>query len=512
LQKTAGGEFKIKNANSDYSSRSVEMTSTFGTARMNAYQIFENLLNQRDCVIRDNKKDEYGRDVLNKFGKPVKVVNFKETQKVQEKARILNEKFVEWLWKNSERRENYVKIYNEKFNNLVGREYDGSRQNLTGMSPLITLRPHQLNAIARAKYGGNSLFAHVVGAGKSFELIATVMEKKRLGLINKAAIVVPKALTTQTAIEWQRLYPNAKLLVATEKDFTKENRNKFMARLTTGSYDGVILSQEQFEKIPVSMERQTAFIRNEIDKIADTMAESDDKMTVKRLEKKKKVLEGKLEKMLTSKKRDTAIEFEQTGIDMIVADESHMYKNGLIVTKMANVSGIGGNAAQKCEDMLMKTQYLNEKFGYKNILFCTGTAISNSMSELYTITQYLRPDLLEKSGIKSFDDWCCNFAKVNTLLEMSPSGGYKPKKRLNEFVNLPELMQIFHTFSDVKNAEDLDLPTPELETGKPITILAQPSEFQLAYIQELAERAEKISTGRVDPRDDNLLKITHEAR
>lgn len=393
VTRTKLGEYKIEGKTSD---RSVAATETFGTSRMNSYQIFENLLNQRDILVRDRREE--GDKVWYE-------INTKETQLAKEKARLMKEAFRNWLWEDMGRREKYVAKYNYLFNSIRGREYDGSHQTFPGMNASITLRKHQSNAIMRAKLGGNTLFAHEVGAGKSFEMVATVMEKKRLGLINKACVVVPKHLTLQMASEWLRLYPNAKLLVAKPEDFTKANRKRFIARCVTGDYDAVIMSFTQFERIPMSDEYKEQFMQKELHDIMSAISEAGrkDKSSVKALERQKKNIEERLEKLLSSPK-DSSLCFEKLGFDYLVCDETHNYKNCFVSTKMSNVAGVQTTAAQKSEDMLMKTQYLNNKYGCNNILFATGTPISNSMVEFYVMQRYLRPDLLEKSGLQNFDD------------------------------------------------------------------------------------------------------------
>lgn len=502
VTRTKLGEYKIEGKTSD---RSVAATETFGTSRMNSYQIFENLLNQRDILVRDRREE--GDKVWYE-------INTKETQLAKEKARLMKEAFRNWLWEDMGRREKYVAKYNYLFNSIRGREYDGSHQTFPGMNTSITLRKHQSNAIMRAKLGGNTLFAHEVGAGKSFEMVATVMEKKRLGLINKACVVVPKHLTLQMASEWLRLYPNAKLLVAKPEDFTKANRKRFIARCVTGDYDAVIMSFTQFERIPMSDEYREQFMQKELHDIMSAISEAGtkDKTSVKALERQKKNIEERLEKLLSSPK-DSSLCFEKLGFDYLVCDEAHNYKNCFVSTKMSNVAGVQTTAAQKSEDMLMKTQYLNNKYGCNNILFATGTPISNSMVEFYVMQRYLRPDLLEKAGLQNFDDWASTFGEVVSQLEIKPAGnGFQMKNRFSKFVNIPELMQMYKEFADIQTADMLKLPVPKLETGKPIVVTSKPDERQKAYMKELATRSETIHSGTVDPRQDNMLKITHEAR
>ena len=506
LRRTSAGEYKVENKTFD---KSVAATNTYGTERMSAYHIFENLLNHRDVTVKD--RVDLGED------KYKYVVNTKQTQLATEKARQMNEAFSKWVWAKPERRDKYVTRYNELFNSIVGRHFDGSHQTFPGMSPYIQLKPHQKDAVARAKFGGNTLLAHCVGAGKSFEMIAATMEKKRLGLINKACVVVPKALVGQTANEWLRLYPQAKILVAGDNDFSKDNRQKFIGRCCTGDYAAVVMSYEQFEKIQMSVEYRQQFLQRELDRIQSGIKELNpylDKTSIKDLQREQKRIKVKIEKLLdTAKTKDTSLTFEQLGFDSLVVDEAHNYKNGLVVSKMNNVSGVQTTAAQKSEDILMKTQYLNETYGTKNILFATGTPVTNSMTELYTMQRYLRPDLLDKARLQTFDDWAGNFGEVVSQLELKPAGdGFRTKKRFAKFTNLPELMQMYKEFADIRTADMLKLDVPELEGGKPQTIVAKPNDFQKAYMQVLAQRSEDIHSGSVDPTEDNMLKVTHEAR
>lgn len=504
LRRTFTGEYKVP-SNRDYS---IAATSTYGTKRISSYGIMEQLLNNRDIIIRDA--------VLDTDGKKHYVINDKETQLAKDKARLMQSAFQKWIWENPERRQKYVTKYNELFNSIVGRKYDGSHQTFPEMSPYIELKPHQKDAVARTKYGGNTLLAHCVGAGKSFEMAAAVMEKKRLGLINKACMVVPKHLVGQTANEWLRLYPQAKLLVASEKDFSEDNRQKFIARCCTGDYAAVIMSYEQFEKIPMSFEYREKFMNREMEVLKKAIADTDnsDRGTIKDLERAKKNLEKRITKLLDGgKTKDRSLNFEQLGFDCLVVDEAHNYKNGLVVTKMSRVAGVQTTPAQKSEDILMKTQYLNENYGCKNIIFATGTPVTNSMTELYTMQRYLRPDLLGNAGLQNFDDWASNFGEVVTQLELKPAGnGYRPKKRFSRFVNLPELMQMYKEFADIRTADMLNLPVPEIEGGKPQTVVSKPNDFQKAALQILADRSERIHSGSIDPHDDNMLKITNEAR
>lgn len=512
LRRTVTGEYKIDNKNWDMSAAA---TQIYGTSRMPSKAIFENLLNNRDIVVRDKITDIDGREHYE--------INKKETDLAQEKARQMKEAFRTWLWNDPARREKYVERYNNLFNCIVGRKFDGSHQTFPGMSPSISLKPHQLDAVMRAKFGGNTLLAHCVGAGKSFEMVAATMEKKRLGLINKACVVVPKHLVGQMANEWLRLYPQAKILTASEKDFDKNHRQKFIGRCCTGDYDAVIMSYEQFEKIPMSMEYRRNFIQREIDTMqigidelsGDYRTRSNNRSSIKDLEREKKRLETRLQKLIDGggKTKDTSLTFEQLGFDSLVVDEAHNYKNGLVVSKMSRVSGVQTTPAQKSEDILMKTQFLNENYGEKNIIFATGTPVSNSMTELYIMQRYLRPSLLQNAGLQTFDDWASNFGEVVSKAELKPAGnGYRTKKRFAKFNNVPELMQMYKEFADIRTQDMLNLPVPEMEGGKPQTIVAKPNEVQTAYMQVLAERSEAIHSGAVDPSADNMLKITNEAR
>lgn len=511
MRRTVTGEYKIENKNWDTSAAA---TQIYGTARMPAKAIFENLLNNRDIVVKDKITDVDGKEHYE--------INKKQTDLAQDKALKMKEAFKRWLWEKPERREKYVERYNNLFNSIVGRKFDGSHQTFPGMSLSIRLKPHQLDAVMRAKFGGNTLLAHCVGAGKSFEMVAATMEKKRLGLINKACVVVPKHLVGQMANEWLRLYPQAKILTASEKDFDKDHRQKFIGRCCTGDYDAVIMSYEQFEKIPMSMEYRKNFIQREIDAMqsgidelsGDYRTRSNNRSSIKDLEREKKRLETRLQKLLDGgKTKDTSLTFEQLGFDSLVVDEAHNYKNGLVVSKMNRVSGVQTTPAQKSEDILMKTQYLNENYGEKNIIFATGTPVSNSMTELYIMQRYLRPSLLQNAGLQTFDDWASNFGEIVSKAELKPAGnGYRTKKRFAKFNNVPELMQMFKEFADIRTPDMLDLPVPKLEGGKPQTIVAHPNDEQKAYMKVLAERSEMIHSGAVDPSKDNMLKITGEAR
>ena len=500
MRRDISGEYHVEHArNGDFDSR-----MKYGTERMNSYQIFENLLNHRDITVKDYNEDK----------KPIP--NLKETEKARQKAEEMKRAFSAWLFKDFDRRQKYVERYNRLFNSIVGRTYDGSRQTFPNMNPNIKLRAHQLDAVMRGKLGGNTLLAHCVGAGKSFEMDTIVMEKKRLGLISKACVVVPKHLTMQTALEWQRLYPTAKLLVATPKDFEKNKRQEFLAKCVTGEYDAVIMSYEQFGKIGMSLEYQENFIQKQINQLENALEDARDKgnsISVSDIERQKKRLKTRLEK-LNEKPRDESLTFEQMGFDYLVVDEAHNYKNCLVISKMSNVSGVQTTGAAKSEDMLMKGQYMTERYGDSTQLWATGTPISNSMVELYSMTRYLRPDLLQKAGLQNFDDWAGNFGNVVTQLEMKPAGdGFRMKKRFAEFVNLPELMQMYKEFADIRMGDTVSIPNiPTMKGGKVQIVKSPIDELQKEYMKVLAQRSERIHSGGVDSKEDNMLKVTHEAR
>ena len=500
MRRDLSGEYHVEHArNGDFDSR-----MKYGTERMNSYQIFENLLNHRDITVKDYNEDK----------KPIP--NLKETEKARQKAEEMKRAFSAWLFKDFDRRQKYVERYNRLFNSIVGRTYDGSRQTFPNRNPNIKLRAHQLDAVMRGKLGGNTLLAHCVGAGKSFEMDTIVMEKKRLGLISKACVVVPKHLTMQTALEWQRLYPTAKLLVATPKDFEKNKRQEFLAKCVTGEYDAVIMSYEQFGKIGMSLEYQENFIQKQIDQLENALEDVRDKgnsISVSDIERQKKRLKTRLEK-LNEKPRDESLTFEQMGFDYLVVDEAHNYKNCLVISKMSNVSGVQTTGAAKSEDMLMKGQYMTERYGDSTQLWATGTPISNSMVELYSMTRYLRPDLLQKAGLQNFDDWAGNFGNVVTQLEMKPAGdGFRMKKRFAEFVNLPELMQMYKEFADIRMGDTVSIPNiPTMKGGKVQIVKSPIDELQKEYMKVLAQRSERIHSGGVDSKEDNMLKVTHEAR
>lgn len=496
--------------NKKMQAHSVMATKTFGTERMNAYEIFERALNLKDAVVKDASEDEHGNVKY--------VVNQKETILAKEKLRLLQEKFREWIFEDAERREKYVRYYNDTFNTIRLREYDGSYLTFPGMNPDIELKDHQKNAVARILSGKNTLLAHVVGAGKSYTMIAAIMEQRRLGLTTKPVIVVPKSLVGQMAAEFLRLYPAANILVTTEKDFSKQNRKRFVARIAMMDFDAVIMSHSQFEKIPLSPEYRKKQIKNEIFNVTTSIelasASGDNNWSVRSLERTKKSLEAKLEKLNNDSQKDTDnIYFEDLGFTAMYVDEAHSYKNLSVYTKMANVAGINTITAQKSMDMLMKCRYINEKNHGKGIVFATGTPVSNTMCELYVMQNYLQYDELERTGLNVFDAWAANFGEITTALELTVEGsGFRFKSRFNKFRNLPELMTLFRDIADIKLAKDLNLPVPALRTGKSIIVESEPDEYTKKVMDEFVERADAIHKGLVDPSKDNFLKITHEAK
>ena len=486
--------------------RDVNAYTTYGTADINAYHILEDTLNLRDVKIYDT--------VVDPDGKERRVLNPKKTTLAQQKQQVIKDAFREWIWKDPERRQTLVKLYNEKFNADRPREYDGSHITFNGMNPEITLREHQRNAIAHILYGGNTLLAHEVGAGKTFEVVGAAMESKRLGLCTKSLIVVPNHLTEQWASEFLRLYPSANILVARKKDFEPARRKTFCSKIATGDYDAVIIGHSQFEKIPMSMARQQQMIQDQINEIEDGIMELKmshaEKFTVKSLERTKKSLEARLEKLNSTKRKDDVVTFEQLGVDRLFVDEAHSYKNLFLYTKMQNVAGISTTDAQKSSDMYMKCQYMDEKTGGRGVVFATGTPISNSMTELYTMMRYLQSRTLAEKGWSHFDCWAAHFGETKTVNELAPEGkGYRTRTRFAKFYNLPELINIWKEAADVKTADQLHLPRPE-----PVyhTEVAQPTETQQELVEELSERAADVHTGTVDPRIDNMLKITSDGR
>ena len=504
LRAEATGQWSITEKNFDRAN--VKANTTYGTKRMSAYHILEHILNQRDVRVFDYIEDENGKK------KPI--LNKKETAIAQDRQELIKQKFAEWVWKDIDRRELLCRIYNETFNGVRPREYDGRHIRFEWMNPEITLRPHQVNAIAHILYGGNTLLAHEVGAGKTYEMVAAAMEMKRLGLCTKSLIVVPNHITEQWAAEWLQLYPSANILVATKKDFETQNRKKFCSRIATGDYDAIIIGHSQFEKIPMSLERQQAILERQIEEILagieQAKAQKAERYTVKQMERTRKSLEARLAKLNDQSRKDDTVTFEQLGVDRLFIDESHYFKNLFLATKMRNVGGIAQTEAQKSSDLFMKTQYLDELTGGRGVIFATGTPISNSMVELYTIQRYLQYGMLQEMGLVHFDDWAGNFGETVTAIELSPEGtGYRAKTRFAKFYNLPELMAAFKEVADIQTADMLCLPVPKANFH---TEVIQPSEIQKEMIKGLAERAEKIHAGGVDPHVDNMLRITNDGR
>ena len=498
------GEWRIEGKSKDRGN--VKAISTYGTQRINAYEIIETTLNLKDVRIFDYQYDEEGRRIA--------VLNKKETAIAQSKQELIKDAFAEWIWKDPDRREAICKTYNILFNSNRPREYDGSHINFSGMNPEITLRKHQVNAIAHILYGGNTLLAHVVGAGKTFEMVAAAMESKRLGLCQKSLFVVPNHLTEQWATEFLQLYPAANILVATRKDFETKNRKKFCGRIATGDYDAIIIGHSQFEKIPMSVERQRAILEQQIDEImmgiSDAKREKAEKFTIKQMEKTKKGLQAKIDKLNDQSRKDDVVTFEELGVDRIFIDESHYFKNLFLYTKMRNVGGIAQTEAQKSSDLFMKCRYLDEITGGRGIVFATGTPISNSMVELYTIQRYLQMSALEEQGLQHFDAWAANYGETVTAIELSPEGtGYRAKTRFAKFYNLPELMSVFKNVADIQTADMLKLPVPEAHYHN---IALKPSEYQKEIVASLAERAEKVRNREVDSSVDNMLMITNDGR
>lgn len=489
-----------------YDKGNVRAYNTYGTSRINAYKIIEETLNLKDVRIFDYIEDDEGRKKA--------VLNKKETAIAQSKQEMIKQEFQDWIWSDPERRERLCKFYNEKFNSVRPREYDGSHIIFNGMNPEIELREHQKNAVAHILYGGNTLLAHAVGAGKTFEMVAAAQESKRLGLCNKSLFVVPNHLTEQWAAEYLQLYPAANILVATKKDFETKNRKKFCGRIATGDYDAVIIGHSQFEKIPMSIERQRAILEQQLEEITGGIAElkrnRGENFSIKQLEKSKKSIRQKLDKLNDQTKKDDVVTFEELGVDRLFVDESHYYKNLYLYTKMRNVGGIAQTEAQKSSDLFMKCRYLDEITGGRGTVFATGTPISNSMVELYTIQRYLQYNTLVKNGLQHFDAWASTFGETITAVELTPEGtGYRAKTRFAKFYNLPELMAMFKEIADIKTADMLNLPVPE---AKYHNIAVKPSEMQKEMVASLAERAEQVRGGGVDSSVDNMLKITNDGR
>lgn len=498
------GDWFIENKSSDMGN--VKADSTYGTKRASAYRIIEDTLNLRDTRIFDYVYDEHGNKKA--------VFNAKETTAAQAKQEAIKQAFQDWLWKDPERRNRLVRYYNDTFNSVRPREYDGSHITFGGISPEITLRPHQVNAIAHILYGGNTLLAHKVGAGKTFEMVAAAQESKRLGLCQKSMFVVPNHLVGQWASEYLRLYPSANILVTTKQDFETGNRKKFCGRIATGDYDAVIIGHSQFEKIPMSIERQREQLEKQLDDIErgidDVQASKGEQFTVKQLMKTRKAIKTKLEKLNDTKRKDTVIDFEQLGVDRLFVDESHFYKNLYLYTKMRNVGGIAQTEAQKSSDLFMKCRYLDEITGNRGTVFATGTPVSNSMVELYSVQRYLQYDTLAQNGLQHFDSWASTFGETVTALELAPEGtNYRAKTRFAKFYNLPELMQMFREVADIQTADMLKLPVPKVNYHN---IKTKPSEIQTEMVASLAKRAEKVRARLVEPNIDNMLKITNDGR
>ena len=498
------GEWRMEGKGMDPGN--VKAFSTYGTKRINAYEIIEDTLNLKDVRIFDYVYDADGRKTA--------VLNKKETAIAQSKQELIKDAFAEWIWKDPDRREAICKTYNILFNSNRPREYDGSHISFSGMNPEITLRKHQVNAIAHILYGGNTLLAHVVGAGKTFEMVAAAMESKRLGLCQKSLFVVPNHLTEQWATEFLQLYPAANILVATRKDFETKNRKKFCGRIATGDYDAIIIGHSQFEKIPMSVERQRAILEQQIDEIMMGISEAKEanaeRFTIKQMMKTQKGLQAKIDKLNDQSRKDDVVTFEELGVDRIFIDESHYFKNLFLYTKMRNVGGIAQTEAQKSSDLFMKCRYLDEITGGRGIVFATGTPISNSMVELYTIQRYLQMSALEEQGLQHFDAWAANYGETVTAIELSPEGtGYRAKTRFAKFYNLPELMSVFKNVADIQTADMLKLPVPEAHYHN---IALKPSEYQKEIVASLAERAEKVRNRMVDSTEDNMLLITNDGR
>ena len=498
------GEWNIEGKSYDRSN--VKAYSTYGTSRINAYKIIEETLNLKDVRIFDYIEDDEGKKKA--------VLNKKETAIAQAKQELIKQGFQDWIWDDPARREKLTKMYNEKFNSIRPREYDGSHIVFNGMNPEIELREHQKNAVAHILYGGNTLLAHAVGAGKTFEMVAAAMESKRLGLCNKSLFVVPNHLTEQWAAEFLQLYPAANILVATKRDFETKNRKKFCGRIATGDYDAVIIGHSQFEKIPMSIERQRAILEQQLEELTDGIMDlkrnRGENFSIKQLEKSKKSVKQKLEKLNDQSRKDDVVTFEELGVDRLFIDESHYYKNLYLYTKMRNVGGIAQTEAQKSSDLFMKCRYLDELTGGRGTVFATGTPISNSMVELYTIQRYLQYNTLVKNNLQHFDSWASTFGETVTAVELTPEGtGYRAKTRFAKFYNLPELMAMFKEVADIKTADMLELPVPEAHFHN---VAVKPSEMQKEMVASLAERAEKVRGGGVDSSLDNMLKITNDGR
>ena len=501
------GEWNITNKR--YGNGSIKATVTYGTNRKNAYEITEAALNLRPVQVFDTVTDAEG----NKKS----VLNHAATEAAYAKQCLIKDKFEEWIFKEPQRRQALVSLYNSKFNCIRPREYDGSNLRFPGMNPEITLRPHQRNAIAHVLYGNNVLLAHEVGAGKTFEMVASAMEKKRLGLCNKTLIVVPNHLTEQMASEALLLYPNAEILVARKTDFEKANRKKFCARIATGNFDIIVIGHSQFEKIPLSDERQKMYLQKQIDDVvaqtAALKAQRAENFTIKQMERMKKQLQRKLDKLNDQSRKDDVITFEELGVDSLMVDEAHYFKNAMVTTKMTRVAGISQTESQKASDMYMKCMYMDELTDGHGIVFATGTPISNSMTEMYIMMRYLQYGLLEQEGLLNFDAWASTFGESVTAIELAPEGnGYRSKTRFAKFYNLPELMNMFKQCADIQTADMLKLPVPEITGGKPTIVKLPPSELQRQMVAALGERAEAVRNRLVAPNEDNMLRITNDGR
>ena len=501
------GEWNITNKR--YGNGSIKATVTYGTNRKNAYEITEAALNLRPVQVFDTITDAEG----NKKS----VLNHAATEAAYAKQCLIKDKFEEWIFKEPQRRQALVSLYNSKFNCIRPREYDGSNLRFPGMNPEITLRPHQRNAIAHVLYGNNVLLAHEVGAGKTFEMVASAMEKKRLGLCSKTLIVVPNHLTEQMASEALLLYPNAEILVARKTDFEKTNRKKFCARIATGNFDIIVIGHSQFEKIPLSDERQKMYLQKQIDDVvaqtAALKAQRAENFTIKQMERMKKQLQRKLDKLNDQSRKDDVITFEELGVDSLMVDEAHYFKNAMVTTKMTRVAGISQTESQKASDMYMKCMYMDELTGGHGIVFATGTPISNSMTEMYIMMRYLQYGLLEQEGLLNFDAWASTFGESVTAIELAPEGnGYRTKTRFAKFYNLPELMNMFKQCADIQTADMLKLPVPEITGGKPTIVKLPPSELQRQMVAALGDRAEAVRNRLVAPNEDNMLRITNDGR
>ncbi|MBQ9721059.1 MAG: DEAD/DEAH box helicase family protein, partial [Oscillospiraceae bacterium] len=498
------GEWNIENKS--YDKANVKAFSTYGTSRINGYKIVEETLNLRDVRIFDYVEDEHG--------KRTPVLNKKETAIAQGKQELIKQAFQDWIWADQPRRERLCKLYNEKYNSTRPREYDGSHLNFVGINPEITLRPHQVNAIAHTLYGGNTLLAHVVGAGKTYEMVAAAQESKRLGLCQKSLFVVPNHLTEQWAAEYLQLYPSANILVATKKDFETKNRKRFCARIATGDYDAIIIGHSQFEKIPISDERQRIFLERQMDEIMDGIEElkanHGERFSIKQMERSKKSVQAKLDKLNDTSRKDDVVTFEELGVDRLFIDEAHYFKNLAAFSKMRNVGGISQTEAMKSSDLYMKCRYLDELTDGRGVVFATGTPISNTMVEMFTMQRYLQYEALRRNDLLHFDAWASTFGETVTAIELAPEGsGYRSKTRFAKFYNLPELMAMFKEVADIQTADMLKLPVPQANYHN---VVLKPSEHQKEMVAALSERAERVRNRMVDPTEDNMLKITNDGR